>query len=56
MSDAAYFSGFFELSFEAHTKHLRSIDSKRKCKGIKKKSEKEKEERETENQILLYFR
>lgn len=30
MSDAAYFSAFFELPFEAHTRHLRSIDQKRK--------------------------
>lgn len=46
MSDAAYFSAFFELPFEAHTRYLRSIDQKRKkCKETKRAREGKRREK-----------
>lgn len=43
MSDVAYFSAFFEPPFETHTRHLRSIDRKRKnVKGQKERKKKKK--------------
>lgn len=56
MSDAAYFSAFFEPLFETHTRHLRSIDQKRKNENKQKKRKIIKRKKGIERQILLYFR
>lgn len=54
MSDAAYFSAFFEPQFETHTRHLRSIDRKRKnAKKQKKEIIKKKKELEGKFYYIL---